>query len=143
MDKAYENFAVLGVINPVSTSTASNTTVVDVSLFEKIVFLISVGSVTATGTVNFVVKGDTASGGSFSTTVTGKSITQLDSTDSNKQVIVEVDANALGTQGFRYVRGTLTAATAASVVSVVALGFGCTYGNANQHNLSTVDEIVA
>lgn len=143
MEKAFEHFAVLGVINPVSTSTASNTTVIDVSLFEKIVFLISVGTVTATGTVNFVVKGDTASGGSFTTTVTGKSITQLDSTDSNKQVIVEVDANALGAQGFRYVRGTLTAATAASVVNVIALGFGCTYGNANQFNLSTVDEIVA
>ena len=145
MQKSYENIAVLATIDPVSQSAGSaNTDVIDTSLFEKVLFIVTVGALGASATVDFLVKADSASGGSFATTVTGKSITQLTKADSddNKQVLVEVDANALRAQNssFRYIRGTITVAAAACLVSVVALGFGCTYGPANQYNLASVDE---
>jgi hypothetical protein len=145
MLKAYERCAVLGTIDPIALAVGSaNTGVVDVSLWEKIVFLVKVGVLGASGTVNFLVKGDTASGGAFATTVTGKTITALTQagSDSAKQVWVEVDANVLSVQGFRYVRGTITTAVATSPVDVTVLGFGCSYPNANQYNVASVKEIV-
>jgi len=145
MEKVYENVAVLGTVDPISQGAGSvNTDVIDALNFTKIVFLVKVGVLGASATVDFLVKGDTASGGSFSTTITGKTITQLTKagSDDAKQVWVEVDSNALATQGYRYLRGTLTVGTAASLVDVTVLGFGCKYGPANQYNLATVDEIV-
>lgn len=145
MQKSYENVAVLGTIDPVSQSAGSaNTDVIDTSLFEKILFIVKVGALGASATVDFDVKADSASGGSYSTSVTGKAITQLTKagSDDNKQVLVEVDANALRAQNasFRYIRGTVTVATAACLVDVTVLGFGCTYGPASQYNLASVDE---
>jgi hypothetical protein len=145
MQRAYESVAVLGKIDPVSQAAGTvNTTVVDCALFERTLFIVKAGVLGALATLDFVVKGDTASGGSFATTVTGKAITQLTKagSDDSKIVLVEVDTNALGVQGFRYVRGTATVGVAASLIDVTVLGFGCSYPNANQHNIASVKEIV-
>lgn len=145
MQKSYENIALLGVVSPVSQGAGTvNTTVIDTSLFEKILFIVKTGVLGTSATVDFDVKADSTSGGSFTTSVTGKAITQLvKATDDSKQVLVEVDANALRAQNtnFRYLRGTVTVGTAASLVDVTVLGFSCTYCQASQFNLASVKEI--
>lgn len=146
MQKSYDNIAVLGTIDPVSQGAgATSTDVVDMQLFEKVLFVLIVGALGASATVDFDIKADSTSGGSFSTSVTGKAITQLTKagTDDNKQVLVEVDANALRAQdsGFRYIKGTATVGTAASLIACTVLGFGCSYPPASQYNLASVDEI--
>ncbi len=140
-----EQSAIVGVINPASLSVAThNTTVVDMRHFNRVVFEICTGVLGASATVDFVVKGDTAQGGAFATTITGKTITQIvKATGDNKQVRVEVTADEARAQGFRYLRGDLTVGTAASIVGVLVVGYEPDYFPASDNDLSSVAEIVA
>lgn len=140
-----DQLAVIATIDPSSISPGSvNTDVIDLSRVRSVIFVVAAGTLGASATLDFAVKGDSASGGSFTTTVTGKTITQLTQagSDDNKQVIVEVSAEEAGAQGFRYVRGALTVGTAASQACVVALAGGLRYSPASDFDLATVDEIV-
>lgn len=140
-----ERLALVGAIDPqtVSVGTA-NTDVVDMSKIRRVIFVVAAGTLGASATLDFAVKGDTASGGSFSTTVTGKSITQLTKagSDDNKQVIVEVTAEEAAAQGFRYLRGLLTIGTANSPACVIVMADGLRYSDASENDLASVDEIV-
>lgn len=144
MFDANSRLPLVGTVDPQSATAGDYATdVIDMSKYQKVVFYVLVGAMTTDGTLNFVVKGDSASGGSFTTTVTGKSITQLTEagTDSNKQVVVEVTAEEAIMQDFRYVKGVLTTATAASLVAVAAVGVDARYSPAD--DLASVDEVVA
>ncbi|MCC6612506.1 MAG: hypothetical protein IT320_03450 [Anaerolineae bacterium] len=140
-----DQLAVIATIDPASISTGTvSTDVIDLRLVRNVIFVVAAGTLGSSATLDFAVKGDSASGGSFTTTVTGKSITQLTKagSDDNKQVIVEVSAEEAAAQGFRYVRGALTIGTAASQACVVALAGGLRYSPASDVDLATVDEIV-
>jgi hypothetical protein len=140
-----ETLAIVGKIDPASLSAgAVNTTVIDMKYIRRLMFIVAVGALGTSGTVDFLLKGDTSAGGSFATTITGKSITQLTKagSDDNKQVIVEVSAEEVMQQGFRYVRGVLTVGTAASQACVIALGGDLRYTAAADYDLASVDEIV-
>lgn len=140
-----EELALVSTLDPVSQGAATVTSdVVDMRVFRRIIFILSVGAMTASSTVDMVIKGDSASGGSFTTTVTGKAITQLTQagTDANKQVIIEVTAEELAAQGFRYCRASVTVAAAASLISLVALGARARYESAAEYDLASVDEII-
>lgn len=143
--RASERVAVIGTIDPDAyTAAAYNTDVIDMQKFERVLFLVLAGDLGSSATLDFVVKGDAAAGGSFTETVTGKVITQFTQagTDSDKQAIVEVTAAEARAQGFRYLRGTLTIGTATSDAGVVVLGFDPRFNPASRYNLATVDEIV-
>lgn len=145
MNRLSEELAVISTIDPVSQSAATVTgDSIDMADYHKVLFVLSVGALGASATVDFSVKGDAASGGSYSTNITDKAITQLTKagTDDNKQVIVEVTSEEVGAQGYRYIRPSLTVATAACLVSVVALG-KTRYAPAAEYDLASVDEIVA
>ena len=144
MFDANSRLPLVGTVDPQSASAGDYATdIVDMSKFQKVVFYILVGAMTTNGTLDFVVKGDSASGGSFTTTVTGKAITQFTKagSDDNKQAVVEVTAEELAEQGFRYVKGVLTTATAASIVAVAVVGVDARYAPAD--DLASVDEVVA
>lgn len=144
MFDANSRLPLVGTIDPQSAAAGDYATdVVDMAKFQKVVFYILVGAMTTNGTLDFVVKGDSASGGSYTTTVTGKSITQFTKagSDDNKQAVVEVTAEELAEQGFRYVKGVLTTATAASLIACAVVGVDARYAPAD--DLSTVDEVVA
>ena len=144
MFDANSRLPLVGTVDPQSASAGDYATdVIDMSKFQKVLFYILVGAMTTNGTLDFVVKGDTASGGSFTTTVTGKAITQLTKagSDDNKQVVVEVTAEDVAQQSFRYIKGIVTTATAASLVAVAAVGVDARYAPAD--DLSSVDEVVS
>ena len=145
MERLSEGLAIVSTIDPVSTSTAVNGDVIDMKLYDRVIFIVATGVMATNATVDFLINGDVASGGSYATAITGKAITQLTKagSDDAKQVIVEVTADEVAAQGLRYIRPTLTAATAASLVAMIALAGGLSYSPASGYDLASVDEIVA
>lgn len=142
-----DHSAVIGCIDPDAyAANTYSTDVIDMQLWDKVVFYVMAGTLGTNATVDFEVNGDTASGGSYTTVITGKAITQLTqagSDDSDKQAIVEVTQAEVAAQGYRYIRGDLTVATATSDAGVLAIAFGPDYGPASNSDLASVDEIVA
>lgn len=145
-ERLSEGLAVVSCIDPDAYTAAAYTgDVIDMQKYKRVMFIVMAGDLGSSATVDWVLKGDTASGGSYSTTITGKSITQLTQagTDDNKQVIIEVTAEEVAAQGYRYIRETLTVGTATSDAGSVALAFGFRNSPASDTDLSSVDEIVA
>lgn len=141
-----EALAVVATIDPDAYGTGTqNTDVIDMRYHRRVIFIVMAGTLGSSATLDFAVKGDTASNGSFTDTITGKSITQLTDggTDSDKQAIIEVTAEEAAAQGFRYLRGLATLGAATSDYGVVALAGHARYSPASEYDLATVDEIVA
>ena len=138
-----EKLAVVATIDPVSaTANTYYTDAIDMKYWRRVMFVVQVGVMASTGTLDFsIVEGTTTS--PTAAMVPAKGITQLTaaSTDDAKQVIVEVAAEELAA-GNRYIRGKLVTATAASLVSVVALADVGRYKPENGYDLASVDEIV-
>lgn len=140
-----EKYAVVSAIDPDANAAATyNGNVIDMQDFEQVMFVLSVGEMDATSTVDYGIYGDTASGGSFATLLTGKSITQLTAagTDDDKQVVVSVTQDEATNQGFRYIQDEMVVGTAASDAGAIALA-EVRFVSAADYDLSTVDEIVA
>ena len=140
-----DNAVVVATIDPDAASANTYTSdVIDMSLWDKVVFYVMMGVMATNSTADFTVKGDTASGGSFTTTITGKAITQFTEagTDSGKQAVVEVTQAEVAAQNFRYIRGALVIAAAASDCGVLAIGYGPNVAPATDNDLASVDEYV-
>ena len=140
-----ENFAIIGTIDlDAYTAAAYTTDVIDMQYWREVMFVVMAGDLGSSATLDFLVNGDTASGGTFSTAITGKAITQLTQagTDSDKQVVVRVTAEEAAAQGFRYLRGTMTVATATSDAGVIVLGSPARYQPVSGYDIASVDEIV-
>lgn len=126
--KPSDRAKVVGVINPVSTSVAVNSGWLSAADFISLLAIVAIGAIAATGTVDIKFEKATDGAGSGATDVTEKVITQLVDTDDNKQVLINLFTNDLGSVGgtgaqYTHVRLVVTAATAASLVSAVVLGF--------------------
>lgn len=144
-ERLSEQLAVVATIDPASlTANTYLTDAIDMKLHRRVLFIIAVGALTTNNTTDFSVVGDTASGGSYATAITGKAITQLTKagSDDDKQVLVEVTAEEVAAQGLRYIKGSLVTATAAALGCVVALADSTRYGPASDYDLASVDEIV-
>lgn len=137
-ERLTELLSIEASIPALAAGTGTSTSdVIDMNEVHEVLWVISVGTVAATGTVDFTVNSGTASG-TVTTSVTG--ITQLTANDDNKEVLVSVRSDSL-TDGHRYIAGVLARGTANSNASVVGL---CRrrYRPANEHDLASVDEIV-
>lgn len=143
MEMLTEQLALVAAIDP--DSYAANTyytDAIDMKYWERVVFVVSVGDMASTATVDFsVVEGTTTT----PTTAMdpAKAITQLTQagTDADKQALVEVRAEEMDPAN-RYIRGKLVVGTNACDVSVVALADGW-HKPASDFDLASVDEIVA
>lgn len=136
-----ERVAVLATIDPDAyTANTYNSDVIDMSLWGSIMVIVQAGALGSSATLDVAVKSDTASGGSYSTTV--DSITQLTDagSDSDKQVVMNILQEDL-TEGHRYVRVDMTIATATSDAALIVLGLDPVYAPANSNDLASVDEI--
>lgn len=140
-----ERLAIVSCIDPDAYAAgAVNGDIIDMSKLSRVMFIIQVGDMVTNSTVDWLLKGSAASNMASSANITGKAITQLTEagTDSNKQVIVEVTAEEVAAQGFRYIQETFTVATAASDSGTIALG-EVDYAPASDYDLASVDEILA
>lgn len=147
LSRITERFALIGTVDPdLNTAATYHTDEIDMKNFSRVLFIVAVGALGTSGTVDFSVKGGASSdAGNHATAVTGKSITQLTQagTDDDKQVLVEVTAEECAAQGLNYIEGELVIGTASSDSAVIVLGELAQYSNAQSVDLASVDEIVA
>lgn len=138
--------AVLAAINPVSQSAGTVTTGwIDMQDWFRTMAVIQVGALGSSATVDAKFQQATSDVGAGVKDVAGTLITQLTKagTDDNKQVLINLRPEDLDfNNGFRYVRLSITVATAASLISALVLGLDARYGAANMSDATTVDEIV-
>ena len=141
-----DEWALVGTIDPdVNTAGTYLTDAIDMSLYDRVAFVVANGSLIAGGTVAFKVTQATTSGGTYKD-VTSAAITGLTGspdTGSDKQQIVIVDQTALDMDNnYRYVKGSLTIATQSQDGAVLALG-RAKYKAASGSDLASVSEIVS
>lgn len=140
--------AVLGGIDPDAYAASTVVTdYADMSKFESVMFVLEVGDIVATGTVDAVVHQATDSSGTGAKVLTSsKAITQLTQagSDSNKQVVVNVRAEDLDlANGFDFCALSVTMGTAGADLSCLVLGFNPHYLPASDNDIASVDEIVS
>lgn len=136
--------AIVGVVDPdaytASASYDKLTDAIDMSTWGRVAFVVTAGDIEDTGTVDFKVTQCATADGTY-TDLAGKAITQLTTDDDDKQAVVEVSADELGS-GNRYLKGALKTATAASDVAVIAIGLDAREEPASGNDLASVDQIV-
>ena len=143
-----DQLAVVSVIDPDAYATGTQTgDAIDMAFHRNIMTIVQVGDLGSSATVDCVLTESATSGGTY-TQISGKSITQLTDagTDSNKQAIINLAAEELGS-GKRFVKVSLRIGTAASDVASITLAGRARYTTASAttafNDLSSVDEIVA
>ncbi|OGT26067.1 MAG: hypothetical protein A2Z17_06875 [Gammaproteobacteria bacterium RBG_16_66_13] len=101
---------------PASSSAARNGNAIDMMGWDGCDFILEVGDIAATGTLNAKVQRDDNSSFTSATDIVGAAITALGASDDNKVVIISVCEPSE-----RYLRIVVTAATAASISGVTAV----------------------
>lgn len=139
--------AVVGVIDPDATSASTVTSGwISAADFHNFLAIVQAGTLGTSATVDAKLEQATDSSGTGAKDVTDKAITQLTQagTDSDKQALINLKPEELDADNdFSHFRLSVTVATATSDVGAVVLGIGPVYGPANDHDLASVDEIVA
>jgi hypothetical protein len=139
--------AIVGVIDPDAYAAGTVTTGwIDIQDYFTLLGVIFAGDLGSSATVDAKFQQATDSSGTGVKDVTGSAITQLTQagTDDNKQALINLSSADLDyNNGFRYVRLSMTVATATSDAGAVVIGLDPRYGAANAADASTVDEIVS
>lgn len=144
---AENRIAIVGTVDPGAlTATTHTTDIIDMQKHLEVGFIILLGTLGSSATVDFTVSASANSNMSSSAVLTSRTITQLTQagTDSNKQVIVWVRGIEIATINpqYRYIQGTLTVGTATSGAGVVVISTGQRSGASVDHNLASVDQVV-
>ena len=125
-----EEWTPIARLNPGSQTVEQNTARFDMGLYDRIVVILSVGTISSNGTLDLDIEQHTAASGGSSKNVTGKSIVQLTAagTDSNKIVAINLAAEELDIAGgYHFVSIEVTPATAAAIIGLLVLAGSATY----------------
>lgn len=132
-------------IHSASQSAAEKlTAAVDLSKWRQVLFVIDAGTLGASGTLDFQVKGATSAAGTY-TAIPSTAVTQLvKATDDNKYVEVSVRTDAVNALGLSYthIKGSLLPGTAASNSAVFVLGEATRFEPASDSDDATVKQIL-
>ena len=141
-----ERLALIGTIDPDAYSADTyQSDEIDMADFKRVVFILSVGDLGSSATVDFEINGGASSNpGSLATLVTGKDATQLTQagSDSDKQVIIEVSAEEAAAQGLQYLEAEVIVGTAACDLGLIVLGEPAHYSDTAGLDLATVAEVI-
>lgn len=140
-----ESVALLdGIHALLQTASEKLTASIDLSKFDRVVFIIDTGTLGASATMDFQVKASNLTAGTY-TAVPSTAITQLvKATDDNKYAVVDVDVTKIAdlNLGYKWLKGSLLPGTASCTSSVVVLGLGTGYGPASAVNATTVAQVL-
>ena len=139
--KMSESLAVLATIDPISQGAGTVTTGwVNAGNLQNLLAVIQTGIMGASATVDAKLQQATDSGGTGVKDVTGKAIVQiLKAAGDNKQALLNAHTQDLDvSNGFNYVRLSITVGTAASLISAALLGGNTRYEDAAQYNQAGV-----
>lgn len=142
-----EGIGILAVVNPQSATAGTYTSGwVDLDIWGTVAGVLFVGTISSTGTVAAKLQQATDSGGTGVKDVTSKAIvglTQTPTDNSNSQQFINCRADELDIQNnFRFVRLSVTTATAASLLTGAIMGVNCKYAPASDHDATTVTQYV-
>lgn len=135
----------LAVVGSAAMLNVDNTTAateyIDMSKFDKVIFVGVVKDASADTTVDAKVQSDAAGAGAGVADISGLAITQFTAAATEKEFVIEVRADQLNA-GDRYVRLLVTAGNGTVGISGGVLALGqCNAGPAADHDLSTVQQI--
>lgn len=131
-----------GIHSASQSASEKLTGAVDLSKFSKVLFIVDSGTLGASGTLDFQVKGSTASGGTY-TAISGTAITQLVvASNNNEYALVSVDSEAVLALGYNFLKGSLVPGTAAANSAVIVLGAMNRFEPTNNQNATTVTQTV-
>ncbi len=137
-----ERVAVLAALDPQTLDNTNATSdYAGLAKYERVAFLISVGNIDTSTTVDAALYEAVNSAGGSAQALTGKALTQLGASGDNQQAVIEVSAAELSA-GFTHVACRVTVTGSTATVSVVGLGIDGRLLPASDDNLASVVEIV-
>lgn len=142
--KFSEDVAILSVIDPDAYTAATYTgDYADVEYFEAFGGVLLVGTIAASGTVDFSLVQATSATGAGVKAITSASITQATTASNDKQYIINLRADQLDVaNGFHFVAPKMIVGTAAADTGAFILGFKVKHGPASGHDLASVTSII-
>lgn len=122
-----EIVAPLATVQPQSTNTEVSSSWVSAANYHRFAAILWTGAIASTGTLNFKV--EQATDGSGSNAKNLIVATALTDDDDNKRIALLFDAEDMDQDnGFKFLRLTVTAATAASLVHAELFGYNPRFG---------------
>lgn len=127
-----ESIALVGIIDPGANAAGTLTTAwIDMSVWQQLIAIIMAGTLGAGGTLDAKFQQATDSAGTGAKDIPGKAITQMTQAGTNmssKQRQINLHAQELDrTNGFKFVRLSLTTAVATGASGAVVLGLNARY----------------
>jgi len=122
VDRIYEYALIAQALLPASSSGARSGVAIDMMGWDGCDFILTVGDIASTGTLNAKVQKDTVTNFASPTDITSAAIVALADTDDNNVFVISVCEPSE-----RYLRIVVTAATAASVSGAIAIRW-CRHG---------------
>ncbi|MGV0962186.1 MAG: hypothetical protein ACOYB1_20375 [Limnohabitans sp.] len=143
--KGSELFSVLATIDPASQAVGTVTTGwISAGNHHSLLALVQSGVLGTGATLDAKLQQATDASGTGAKDVTGKAITQIvKATGDNKQALINLRPDDLDvTNGFAYVRLSLTVAVAASLTAAQLLGFNPRFVPGDASNQAAVAQVV-
>ena len=143
--KGSELFSVLATIDPASQAVGTVTTGwISAGNHHTLLALVQSGVLGTGATLDAKLQQATDASGTGAKDVTGKAITQIvKATGDNKQALINLRPDDLDvTNGFAYVRLSLTVAVAASLTAAQLLGFNPRFVPGDASNQAAVAQVV-
>ena len=143
--KGSELFSVLATIDPASQAVGTLTTGwISAGNHHTLLALVQSGVLGTGATLDAKLQQATDASGTGAKDVTGKAITQIvKATGDNKQALINLRPDDLDvTNGFAYVRLSLTVAVAASLTAAQLLGFNPRFVPGDASNQAAVAQVV-
>jgi hypothetical protein len=143
-----ERVAIVGNIDPDAYTAGTYTTGwIALKDFKRFMAVVQAGDLGSSATLDAKLTAATSSGGAGSADITGAAITQLTQagTDSNKQVVINLDTSGafLAGSAYTHFRLSMTVGTATSDAGGIVFGLDPVSAPASDTDSSTVDEIVS
>ena len=143
--KGSELFSVLATIDPASQAVGTVTTGgISAGNHHSLLALVQSGVLGTGATLDAKLQQATDASGTGAKDVTGKAITQIvKATGDNKQALINLRPDDLDvTNGYAYVRLSLTVAVAASLTAAQLLGFNPRFAPGDASNQAAVAQVV-
>lgn len=143
--KGSELFSVLATIDPASQAVGTVTTGwISAGNHHTLLALVQSGVLGTGATLDAKLQQATDASGTGAKDVTGKAITQIvKATGDNKQTLINLRPDDLDvTNGYAYVRLSLTVAVAASLTAAQLLGFNPRFAPGDASNQAAVAQVV-
>ena len=143
--KGSELFSVLATIDPASQAVGTVTTGwISAGNHHTLLALVQSGVLGTGATLDAKLQQATDASGTGAKDVTGKAITQIvKASGDNKQALINLRPDDLDvTNGYSYVRLSLTVAVAASLTAAQLLGFNSRFAPGDASNQAAVAQVV-